>query len=240
MSLSIIKLLFCQYYFWLTDWLTEWLTGWPESEVWAIDLWSCFSRYPLYLSWAKLTCVLFSFYILITNYFLSEKKSFLPNDIAAIVRKMIEIRLLTFTEAKVRDDEDYRSWQDRNVEHPTMFYPYFPLFRHPKSYCVSGKNDSDLCHKPQSKKRDFSHGLFTVGCSCPKNITYGFELMLQPESEHNLFRFIMCRDITMTGPHKLHGIIYDNACNLDQYLLNREPREFEHIRVLVDGSHWVI
>ena len=28
-------------------------------------------------------------------------------------------------------------------------------------------------------------------------------------------------------------------CNLHKYILNREPREFEFTRFLVDGSHWV-
>ena len=37
---------------------------------------------------------------------------------------------------------------------------------------------------------------------------------------------------------KLKGVIFDNACGLDRYILNREPREFEFLRCLVDGSHW--
>lgn len=32
-----------------------------------------------------------------------------------------------------------------------------------------------------------------IGCSCPLNITLGFELMLKPESPHHVFRFLMCR-----------------------------------------------
>ena len=69
------------------------------------------------------------------------------------------------------------------------------------------------------------------------NITYGYELMLCKESAHNLFRLLMCRDINL---HALQGVIFDHACGLDQYILNREPREFEYLRCLVDGAHWQV
>ena len=37
--------------------------------------------------------------------------------------------------------------------------------------------------------------IFSVGCSCSTNITYGFEIMVNPESSHNAFRLLMCRDL---------------------------------------------
>ena len=43
----------------------------------------------------------------------------------------------------------------------------------------------------------------------------------------------MCRDVDMT---KLEGVIFDHACGLDAYILNREPREFQFLCCLVDGS----
>ena len=36
----------------------------------------------------------------------------------------------------------------------------------------------------------------------------------------------------------LEGVIFDFACNLHRYALNREPMDFENICFLVDGSHW--
>ena len=39
-------------------------------------------------------------------------------------------------------------------------------------------------------------------------------------------------------PGKLDGIIHDFACVLDEYLLNREVKQFQYLRVLVNGSHW--
>ena len=80
----------------------------------------------------------------------------------------------------------------------------------------------------------------TVGCYCAYNTTYGFELLLEPESPRHVFQFLMCRNINLnpTSSKILKGIIYDNGCNFLKYLLNREPREFQYLRALVDGSHW--
>ena len=37
---------------------------------------------------------------------------------------------------------------------------------------------------------------------------------------------------------KLGGIIHDFSYGLDEYLLNRETKQFQYLRVLMDGSHW--
>ena len=78
-------------------------------------------------------------------------------------------------------------------------------------------------------------GLFHVGCCCPRNITSGFEIMLIPESSHNFAQLLLCRDLNM---RRLQGVVFDFGCNLHNYLLNREPREFEFKRVLVDSFHY--
>ena len=59
--------------------------------------------------------------------------------------------------------------------------------------------------------------------------------MLTPESSHNFARLLLCRDINMT---RLEGLVFDFGCNLHNYLLNREPREIEFKRVLVDSFHY--
>jgi hypothetical protein len=59
-------------------------------------------------------------------------------------------------------------------------------------------------------------------------ITY--ESMLCKESAQNLFRMLMCRDINL---HVVQGVIFYHACGLDQYILNREPREFAYLRWLL-------
>ena len=164
-----------------------------------------------------------------------ENVNFLPDDVANIVLKLISIRRDTFDNAAERTQEDYIAWENPEEEHATQFYPNWRLWRYPKKYLVGNTPDCDFCVKDFNKHRDFSFGIFSAGCACPLNITYGFEIMLCRESAHNLFRLLMCRDVDL---HELDGVIFDFACGLDQYILNREPREFEYLRCLVDGAHW--
>ena len=166
-----------------------------------------------------------------------EKTDFLPDDVSEIVLKLIQIRTDTFLKAAVRSPDDYVDWTSPNEEHPTQYYPNWPIFRYPKKYVVRNITDCDFCTKNFNDHMDFSYGVFSVGCACKLNVTYGYELMLCKESAHNIFRILMCRDLNL---YSLKGDIFDHACGLDQYLLNREPREFEFLRCLVDGAHWQV
>ena len=166
-----------------------------------------------------------------------ENSKFLPDDVSSIIIKLIEIRRNTFLNAATRTEDDYIGWEDPELEHPTQFYPNWKIWRYPKRYVVRNISDCEFCEKSFNKHTDFSYGVFSVGCACPLNITYGYELMLCKESAHNLFRLMMCRDVNL---HALQGVIFDHACGLDQYILNREPKEFEYLRCLVDGAHWQV
>lgn len=166
-----------------------------------------------------------------------ERVQYVPADVARIVLKLLEIRKETFANAAVRCYDDYIEWEDNDKEHQSQFYPNWPIFRYPKKYDVRNVTDCDFCEKNFNKHRDFTHGIFSVGCACAVNVTYGYELMLCRESAHNIFRLLMCRDVNL---HQLKGVIFDHACGLDQYILNREPREFEFLRCLVDGAHWQV
>ena len=55
------------------------------------------------------------------------------------------------------------------------------------------------------------------------------------ESARHFFKFFMNRSINFKN---LEGVIFDFACGLHRYALNREPLDFEYLRFLVDGSHW--
>jgi hypothetical protein len=118
-----------------------------------------------------------------------ESSEYLPHDLAIIVERLVEIRRSTFENATERSDDDYVQWPNPEVEHPTQYYPNWQIFRYPKKYNVRSKQDSDFCDKSFDSKKGFAYGIFSVGCSCPSNVTYGFELMLTRESAHNLFRY---------------------------------------------------
>ena len=156
-----------------------------------------------------------------------EHLDFLPGDLSSIVLKLIEIRKNTFINAAHRSPTDYIEWDNIETEHATQYYPNWPIFRHPKKYTVGNVTDCEFCSKSFNRHKDFSFGVFSVGCACPYNITYGYELMLCKESAHNIFRLLMCRDIDL---HELQGVIFYFACGLDRYILNGEPREFEFLR----------
>ena len=58
--------------------------------------------------------------------------------------------------------------------------------------------------------------------------------MLNKESPRNLFRLLQCRDF---DHEQLKGILIDQACLVDRYILNREASMLEWKRLLVDGAH---
>ena len=140
-----------------------------------------------------------------------EKFNFLPEDVSVIILKLIEIRKKTFSTAAVRSPDDYILWEDPDIEHSTQYHPIWPIWRYPKKYTVRNVVDCDFCDKNFNQHRDFSFGVFSAGCACPLNITYGYELMLCRESAHNIFRLLMCRDVDLLS---LKGIIFDHACGL--------------------------
>ena len=109
------------------------------------------------------------------------------------------------------------------------------LKTYPKLYNVSKKIDQKFCEKNLPQHHDFADGIFSIGCSCKLSITYGFEIMMAHESARHFFKFLMNRKLNLKN---LEGVIFDFACGLNRYALNREPVDFEHMRFLVDGSHW--
>ena len=118
-----------------------------------------------------------------------------------------------------------------------LFFLCIPTanIRYPKRYNVNNIKDEEWCEKDFPRAHDFADGIFSIGCPCAVNVTYGFELNLQHESGRNFFKFLTCRKINF---RKLKGIIYDFSCGLQRYCMNREPLDFENIQFLVDGVHF--
>ena len=102
-----------------------------------------------------------------------EKAVYLSDDVANIVSKLIYIRRNSFLSAAVRSADDYVDWENVEKEHCIMFYPNWPIWRHPKKYEVRSVTDCDFCEKGFDKHNDFSFGVFSVGCLCPFTITMG-------------------------------------------------------------------
>ena len=62
-----------------------------------------------------------------------EKSNFLPPDVSSIVLSLLRIRDRTFSFAEKRSTTDYTEW-DEPGDHPTSYYPDFPLRSYPQTY----------------------------------------------------------------------------------------------------------
>ena len=162
-----------------------------------------------------------------------EGSDFLPPDVSGVILSLIKIRLNTFSKSEQRFAEDYIPYD--KTEDCTQFYPNHPIHTYPKLYNIGSNVDKDSCDKNFSSHSQFVDGIFSIGCACKYSITYGFELMLHSESPRHFFHFLTSRSVDY---NHLRGVIFDYACGLHQYILNREPAQFETVRFLVDGSHW--
>ena len=65
---------------------------------------------------------------------------------------------------------------------------------------------------------------------CQHGVCYGFEVLRSCESLRHLFQFTTC----LTPPSV---IMYDNACQLHIYALNRDPQQFKRTLFVVDRLH---
>ena len=99
---------------------------------------------------------------------------FLPDAVAEVIKKVIEMRRNIFESACNRSSDDYVRYDwEQNHEHETMFYPHWDAVFYPKQYKVGNAADQDLCQKNYRQNNKHPAGLFSGGC--PHNITYSFQ-----------------------------------------------------------------
>jgi len=91
--------------------------------------------------------------------------------------------------------------------------------------------DQKVCTKVAPKIKKLTPGVFTI--HCPHGVCYGFELMKTCESVN--IPFTIMRTRLQKAPSL---IVYDNACILHAYCLNRDPAYFAHTKFCVDRFHW--
>jgi len=114
------------------------------------------------------------------------------------------------------------------------FFPSLPQLIGPASYSAdktTTKTSPDECRKYSGNHPILTPGIFTM--FCPHGVCYGYEVMSTNESPYHPFQILRSR--FKIAP-KL--VIYDNACKLHQYCLNREPAIFKHTQFSVDRFHW--
>ncbi|KAH3830788.1 hypothetical protein DPMN_104041 [Dreissena polymorpha] len=116
-------------------------------------------------------------------------------------------------------------------DHSLSFFPSLPCLRKRGVYSADKEKSTSGCQKNGGRHHALLPGIFTT--FCPHGICYGFEVMECAESPNRPFTFLKTR-----FERAPEIIIYDNACNLHQYALNRDPVFFSHTRMVVDGLHW--
>jgi hypothetical protein len=110
-------------------------------------------------------------------------------------------------------------------------FPKMPPIRVRAHYSADKNTRSTICTKRYLGHPSLLPGIFTLFCQ--HGICYGYQVMEVKESPGTAFTILLTR---FARAPKL--IIYDNACNLHTYCLNREPLFFKETRFLVDRFHW--
>ncbi|XP_066915621.1 uncharacterized protein [Clytia hemisphaerica] len=87
------------------------------------------------------------------------------------------------------------------------------------------------CRKNHTGHRNLTSGIFTLYCQ--HGVCLGYQIMAKKESPDVPFTIFRTRFPKAPGM-----IIYDNACNLHTYALNRDPLFFQHTKFVVDRFHW--
>ena len=121
------------------------------------------------------------------------------------------------------------------TEQPLSCFPNLPLHRGRRKYAADRhqkSNHTDSCRKASYGHPSLTPGIFTL--FCPHGICYGYEVMQSCESPSHPFNIF--RQRFHAAPQV---IVYDNACKLHQYCLNRGPQFFAKTLYVVDRFHGV-
>ena len=153
----------------------------------------------------------------------------LPDDVRALLHQLLQILVAPF-----QDRQSHSNTYPPPTEEPLSFFPVLPRLHGDAAYRADGAvsaADRDTCRKNSYGHPTLSPGIFTVYCE--HGVCYGFEILQKCESPRHPFRIFKSR---FNQAPEL--IIYDNACRLHIYSLNREPQFFQNTKFLVDRFHW--
>ena len=158
-----------------------------------------------------------------------ENENHIPSLVQALIGDIIE-RMIAPNTMPQPSSSHYLPPQEDSLS----FFPNLPALvgegNYAADHCTT-KCTSDECHKYPGFHPVLTPGIFTIYCH--HGICYGFQVMDSHESPCYPFKIFRSR---FKSAPKL--IIYDNACKLHQYCLNREPAFFSHTQFSVDRFHW--
>ncbi|ORZ30636.1 hypothetical protein BCR44DRAFT_78206 [Catenaria anguillulae PL171] len=112
------------------------------------------------------------------------------------------------------------------------YFPNHPIVRTVKHVLLRNERKRGECTKNAKGKDKLGPGVLLFYCA-EHWTCIGFEVLLEAESVSVVFQALSTR---FQEPPAY--FIYDNACNLSEYILNRAPSLFKNTTFLVDGFHF--
>ncbi|XP_066277571.1 uncharacterized protein [Branchiostoma lanceolatum] len=154
----------------------------------------------------------------------------IPSDVSPVLLSLMAVLHETFEAVEVP-----ASFPDPTPESPhSSFFPAYSLVCGLPRFAMNEarkRKETDSCRKESYGHPSLTPGLFTL--FCPHGVCFGFEVMRSCESPQHPFEIIRTR--FKTAPRT---IVYDNACQLHRYVMNRDPHFFKKTQFLVNRFHW--
>lgn len=123
-------------------------------------------------------------------------------------------------------------WQ--TVWNTLEYFPNNPRIYVCRKFMMDKGKDKDEkeygCRKKASKHNTLLPG--TLFFTCPHGVCYGYTVLINRESPAQVYEMLRCRFV------KAKIIVYDNACNLQAYAMNRDPAWALTTKFFVDKLHW--
>eukprot|EP00058_Branchiostoma_floridae_P011653 XP_002597141.1 hypothetical protein BRAFLDRAFT_76329 [Branchiostoma floridae] len=160
------------------------------------------------------------------------KEGHIPADVSTLILNLIKILISTFDKVPEPSPSSYPPPPDSS---PLSFFPSLPKRCGLPCYAMDKRRRAvkaqDGCRKESYGHPTLTPGLFTIFCK--HGICYGFEAMTSCESPYHPYEIFRTR--FEIAPQI---VVYDNACKLHRYAMNREPHFFRNTTFLVDRFHF--
>jgi CxC4 like cysteine cluster associated with KDZ transposases len=164
------------------------------------------------------------------------------------VQQMLECKCRVFAADEDGLYEDLDADQQRQIyeemprKHPTSrgltelwstgyYFPKFPIVRRVKEVLLN-RNERVQCHKEAAMDAGCMPGVLLFYC-VEHQCCIGFVVLEGGESPRIVHEVLLTRFKTLP-----QNVIYDNGCNLSEYIINRTPYLFRRTQVFVDAFHY--
>ncbi|KAI8893111.1 hypothetical protein BC833DRAFT_532166 [Globomyces pollinis-pini] len=129
------------------------------------------------------------------------------------------------------DRVTYRNGQEELLK-TGSFFPNHPYIRKIGRITVGKNHEGSTCNHSFKEAGQLGAGTVIYWCAEHRQCL-GFSVLQAAESSCSIFNTLITRFNPMPSV-----IIYDNGCNLHDYIMNRAPNFFKNTLIYSDGFHW--